>query len=372
MSIYGLEEDVNRGTVVFETLVICILWILCILGNILVCLVIYRSRRVQSTTNYFIVGLACVDLLFAITTLPWISGRILAARWPFGDFMCRMTRFLQHYTLGVTAFVLTSICIDRFYTIIYPLTFKVTRGTSKRMIGTACFISFVFSTFSLYFYREIVVTKSNSSRTICPTYLDISTTKWPGIAYVVSLLIFQYASPVIIMLVLYTKVLHYIWRPSGACLQFQRTMNSVPRTKVKMVRMLMIITLVNVVLITPIYLLQTIVALFQPDYMDPFWYCAFMIVMFSSSVMKPAIYMCYNSNFRRGCREVFCMSNMQCYRGDVYAITNISTFGKRNHIGVINGESQPNSESPSNTFDRGISDKKNKWPLSGPVPSTCV
>jgi hypothetical protein len=34
----------------------------------------------------------------------------------------------------------------------------------------------------------------------------------------------------------------------------------------------MIITLVNVVLITPIYLLQTIVALFQPDYMDPFWY----------------------------------------------------------------------------------------------------
>jgi hypothetical protein len=113
------------------------------------------------------------------------------------------------------------------------------------------------------------------------------------------------------MLVLYTKVLHYIWRPSGACLQFQRTMNSVPRTKVKMVRMLMIITLVNVVLITPIYLLQTIVALFQPDYMDPFWYCAFMIVMFSSSVMKPAIYMCYNSNFRRGCREVFCMSNMQ-------------------------------------------------------------
>jgi hypothetical protein len=39
------------------------------------------------------------------------------------------------------------------------------------------------------------------------------------------------------------------------------------------------------------------------------------------------------------------MSNMQCYRGDVYAITNISTFGKRNHIGVINGESQPNSQS---------------------------
>ncbi|CAC5390228.1 GPR19 [Mytilus coruscus] len=366
----GLSEDIRSGQVVFLTLIICILWILCILGNVLVCLVIYRSRRVQSTTNYFIVGLACTDLLFAITALPWITGSILVGKWPFGDFMCRITRFLQHFTLGVTAFVLTSICVDRFYTIIYPLTFKVTRGTSKRMIGVACFVSMVFSSFSLYFYEEIVITRNNVSHQFCPTYISPETARWAGVGYIISILIIQYTSPVIIMIVLYAKVFHFIWRHSGVCLQFQRTMNSVPRTKVKMVKMLMITALSNIVLISPMYFLQLIVGFLKSTPIDNFWYYACVILVFSSSVIKPAIYMCYNSNFRRGCREVFCLSAMQCYRREQYTITNISSLGRRNHIGVMNCTSQLNS--PSHTFDRAVRDEKNSWPLNGTVPSTSI
>lgn len=372
MNACGATDCVEHGQVVFLTILICVLWILCILGNILVCLVIYRSRRVQSTTNYFIVGLAGTDLLFAVCVLPWIVAGLLAGSWPLGDFMCRMTRFLQNFILGIVAFILTSICIDRFYTIIYPLTFKVTRGTAKRMIVVSCFVSMVFSSFSLYFYEQVEVTMDNVTYWVCPMHIESTTERWTGLWYAISLLFIQYFSPALVMLVLYIKVFRFIWRPMGACIQFQRTMNSVPRTKVKMVKMLMITSLTSILLIMPIYFLHLITGITQPVHVDPFWYYACIVIEFCVSVLKPAIYMCYNSNFRRGCREVFCMSSIHCYRQEAYAITNISAIGRRNHIGVMNCAAQYCGESPSRTFDRTIRDKTSSWPLSGSVPSTSL
>lgn len=372
MNTDGTNGSVQHGQVIFLTIILCILWILCILGNVLVCLVIGRSRRVQSTTNYFIVGLAGADLIFAIFVLPWIATGLLTGSWPLGDFMCRMTRFLQNFVLGVITFILTSICIDRFHTIIYPLTFKVTRGTAKRMIGVSCFASMVFSSFALYFYGQVDATQNNVTYVHCPLHLESSTERWTGLWYTILLLLIQYFSPAVIMFVLYTKVFRFIWRPFGTCLQFQRTMNSVPRTKVKMVKMLMITSLTSLLLITPIYFLHLIIGFVHPKNIDPFWYYACIVIEFSVSVLKPAIYMCYNSNFRRGCREVFCMSSMQCYRQEAYAITNISAIGRRNHIGVMNCAVQYCADSPSYTFDRKIGDKTSSWPLSGSVPSTSL
>uniref|UniRef100_A0A8W8N3P9 G-protein coupled receptors family 1 profile domain-containing protein n=1 Tax=Magallana gigas TaxID=29159 RepID=A0A8W8N3P9_MAGGI len=46
--------------------------------NILVCIVIRRSRRVQSTTNYFVASLSIADVLFSVLVMSFVTGDILA------------------------------------------------------------------------------------------------------------------------------------------------------------------------------------------------------------------------------------------------------------------------------------------------------
>ena len=60
------------ASVVLETVTLCILWVAGLVGNFLVCLVIYRSRRLQSTTNYFVVSLAGGDPVYTILVMPFL------------------------------------------------------------------------------------------------------------------------------------------------------------------------------------------------------------------------------------------------------------------------------------------------------------
>lgn len=63
-------------------------------------------------------------------------------------------------------------------------------------------------------------------------------------------------------------------------------------------------------------------------------YVAATWLYFASAAAKPVVYVTLNSNFRRGCREVMCMSAMRCYRRHAYTITTTSTLAKKNHVGV--------------------------------------
>ncbi|KAK1875355.1 putative G-protein coupled receptor 19 [Dissostichus eleginoides] len=65
-------DELTPGEVAVLSLVFGLLWLVSILGNALVCLVIHRSRRTQSTTNYFVVSMACADLLMSLGWAPFI------------------------------------------------------------------------------------------------------------------------------------------------------------------------------------------------------------------------------------------------------------------------------------------------------------
>ena len=122
VTIIGRQSSLWMAT---EAASLILLWLLVVFGNLLVCLVIYRSRRLQSTTNFFVVSLAVSDLCVAIAVMPWVFVSVLAGHWVFGAAICRLVKFVQVALPACTMYVLVSICVDRFYTIIYPLSFKV-------------------------------------------------------------------------------------------------------------------------------------------------------------------------------------------------------------------------------------------------------
>ncbi|KAK6191496.1 hypothetical protein SNE40_003169 [Patella caerulea] len=370
-SIIGLDMERLTAQIVLELLTLGILWLLSVIGNILVCVVIYRSRRMQSTTNYFVVSLAGADLAIAFICVPFIASRVSTNNWMVGQLVCKLVRFVQYLVPCINMYVLVAICIDRFYTIIYPLSFKVTRGTAKRLIAFSWVFASVLCCFNFYFF-DVLPSSTRSDTGICPTYIPVS--DWPGIVYTLCVMIFQYVTPLLILAVGYTRVFKYIWKAGWGPRPIQRTMNAVPRTKVKMVKMLIVVTYTSVLCYAPFYVVQLWFCFDPYSLYDPtiFIFTAWLVL--STGVAKPFIYLCYNSNFRRGCKEVFCMSTMKCYRSNTYAITNASLISKKNHVGIMDagvtdlGTRSP--DSPTRAFNRAVQVEKSAWPLSGTMPST--
>ncbi|NWZ60925.1 GPR19 protein, partial [Haliaeetus albicilla] len=288
-----LQYQLRLGETAAASMVLGALWLVSVLGNSLVCLVIHRSRRTQSTTNYFVVSLACADLLISVASVPFVLLQFTYGRWVLGNAMCKLVRYVQYLTPGVQIYVLLSICVDRFYTILYPLSFKVSREKAKKMILASWLFDAVLASPAFFFYG------SNSDHH-CNFFLPAS---WEGALYGATHLLVVFLIPSTLIILFYQKVVRYIWRIGTDGRTVRRTMNIVPRTKVKTIKMFLTLNSVFLLSWLPFYVVQ----LWHPQETDyrqsTLLFLAVTWVSFSSSASKPTLYSVYNANFRRGMKE---------------------------------------------------------------------
>ncbi|NWQ85096.1 GPR19 protein, partial [Burhinus bistriatus] len=317
-----LHYELRPGEIAAASVVLGALWLVSIFGNSLVCLVIHRSRRTQSTTNYFVVSMACADLLISVISMPFVLLQFTWDRWMLGNVMCKLVRYIQYLIPGVQVYVLLSICVDRFYTIVYPLSFKVSREKAKKMILASWLFNAVFASPAFFFY-------GSNSDDHCNFFLPSS---WEGVVYSVIHLLVVFLIPSILIILFYQKVIKYIWRIGTDGMTVRRTMNIVPRTKVKTIKMFLMLNSVFFLSWLPFYVIQ----LWHPQETDyrnsSLVFLAVTWISFSSSASKPTLYSVYNANFRRGMKETCCMSAMKCYRSNAYTITTSSRIAKKNHV----------------------------------------
>lgn len=359
------SSELTSGELAALVLVFAILWLVSILGNALVCLVIHRSRRTQSTTNYFVVSMACADLLMSLGWAPFVLLQVAAGQWPLGAAACKVVRYLQHLCPGVQVYVLLSISVDRFYTIVYPLSFKVSREKAKKMILASWLFEAAFIVPCFLFY--------GSADSHCDFFLPLS---WGSITYAAVHLLVGFLVPVGLIVSFYQRVVRYIWRIGTDGHMLRRTMNIVPRTKVKTIKMFLMLNSVFFLAWTPFYVAQ----LWHPETGVPrrqelLFFTTIAWICLSSAASKPTLYSVYNANFRRGMRETFCMSSMKCYRSNAYTITASSRMAKKNYVGVVEIPVQAKGitkDSVYNTFDRDAKEKKVAWPTNTTPPNTFV
>ncbi|XP_054856834.1 probable G-protein coupled receptor 19 [Eublepharis macularius] len=361
----ALQYELMPGELIAASLLLGALWLLSTFGNALVCLVIHRSRRTQSTTNYFVVSLACADLLLSVGSMPLVLLQLASGRWTLGSTMCKLVRYLQYLTPGVQMYVLLSICVDRFYTIVYPLSFKVSREKAKKMIAASWLLDAALASPALLFYRA----GQDHHCNFFPPY------SWEGTVYSIIYSLVAFLIPSVLIILFYQKVVKYIWRIGTDGRTVRRTMNIVPRTKVKTIKMFLTLNLLFLLSWLPFYVVQ----LWHPHETDyrksSLVFMSVTLISFSSSASKPTLYSVYNANFRRGMKETFCMSSMKCYRSNAYTITASSRVAKRNYVGI--SEMPPPAKTVSkdsvyDSFDREAKEKKLAWPINSNPPNTFV
>ena len=104
------EEESENPIYYIRLACYVIIFIVGVIGNVLVCLVVCRERKMKNVTNYFIFNLAVSDLSVLLICIPFDSGEIVTGTFPYGAFMCRLIYPLQ--TLATTASVGTLVAIS--------------------------------------------------------------------------------------------------------------------------------------------------------------------------------------------------------------------------------------------------------------------
>ena len=100
-----------------------------LLGNLLVMCAFFRTRRLQTVTNYFIASLAFADALLAIFVLPLSIYYYQCGRsWKLGLILCDL--WVSFDVLLCTSSILNLACIsvDRYMAITRPLTYTAYRS----------------------------------------------------------------------------------------------------------------------------------------------------------------------------------------------------------------------------------------------------
>ena len=125
-----------------ETIALCILFVVSLLGNSLIAVVVYKTPTLRKPINFFIVNMAMSDLLFSLIVVPVTLVYLHLQSWAItegvmANFTCKVTPYLADVSLLVSVQSLVVIAVDRFVAVVFPL--RVSLLTSKRCL--LCIVS---------------------------------------------------------------------------------------------------------------------------------------------------------------------------------------------------------------------------------------
>ena len=95
---------------VLEASFMIVLNVVSLLGNMLVCISVYRNTRLRTTTNVYIVAL----VLSAIFVMPLAAGVLISGRWPFGEALCQVHGFFSLFVVCISLVTMGLTALNRY------------------------------------------------------------------------------------------------------------------------------------------------------------------------------------------------------------------------------------------------------------------
>ncbi|XP_058497510.1 neuropeptide Y receptor type 2 [Solea solea] len=264
-------------------------------GNSLVIYVVYKFKKLQTVTNFFIVNLAVADLLVNMLCLPFTLVYTLYGEWKFGQVLCFMLPCAQGMAVHVSTITLNIIALDRHRSIVYHMETKM----SKDMCAVVIIVTW---TVSALLASPLAIFREYGTFDLPPDIsIQVCTEKWPensmnGSVYSILMLLVQYGLPLAINSFAYIS----IWNK----LRSHRTyggQNERHQQRKKTTKMLLTVVVVFAISWLPLHAFQLAVdidstLLYMKDF--KLLFTLFHIVAMCSTFVNPILYGWMNNNYR--------------------------------------------------------------------------
>ncbi|XP_061589331.1 neuropeptide FF receptor 2-like [Cololabis saira] len=308
-----------------------LIFLVCMVGNGVVCFIVLRSKNMRTVTNLFILNLAISDLLVGIFCMPTTLVDNIITGWPFGSIVCKLSGMVQGISVSASVFTLVAIAVDRFRCIVYPFKQKLTIATSKLIIV----IIWVLAVFIMCPSGVMLqVTKEQTVRIILGSNSETRPfywcrENWPSqeMRKIYTTILFAniYLAPLSLIVIMYARIGFTLFKTtlppiSGSgttpgvgisnnkvCMEGRHT---VSRKKKRVIMMLLVVALLFILSWLPLWTLMMLsdyASLTEHQYrvINIYVYpLAHWLAFFNSSV-NPIIYGFFNENFRRGFQAAF-------------------------------------------------------------------
>ena len=186
----------------------CLIFVVTLIGNIIIGIIVYRTRSMRKPINFFIVNMAMSDLLFPILCFPYIVTEINFGYWfisgPVGQALCKLHEFLADVSLFVSIQSLVLIAVDRFGAVVFPLRSPLISSKQCRffilttwIIAVSAYIPKAMA-FQLVEYQEGLV--------CVPKWNDVFVESLSHRNYVFSMLVIFWYVPLVLIAILYMTV----------------------------------------------------------------------------------------------------------------------------------------------------------------------
>ncbi|KAM8939667.1 LOW QUALITY PROTEIN: muscarinic acetylcholine receptor M1 [Pelodytes ibericus] len=202
---YNTTELAFGGLAVWKVVLIVIttgvLSLVTVVGNVLVLLAFKVNSDLKTVNNYFLLSLACADVIIGAISMNLYTTYIVMGQWALGNISCDVWLALDYVTSNASVMNLLIISFDRYFSVTRPLTYRAKRTPRRAaiMIGMAWFVSFVLWAPAILCWQYIV-----GERTVEDKKCYIQFLTQPIITFGTAIAAFYL--PVTIMIILYWRV----------------------------------------------------------------------------------------------------------------------------------------------------------------------
>ncbi|XP_078659502.1 neuropeptide FF receptor 2-like [Branchiostoma floridae x Branchiostoma belcheri] len=290
-----------------------VVFLLCVVGNSLVCFVVAKIPRMRTVTNYFILNLAASDILVAIFCMPFTLVDNIIIGWPFGNVMCKLTAAVQVVSVLASVFTLVAIAVDRYYAIVYPTTHTFTGKVTLYVTAGVWMLSILLMIPQVLLIRENAWVENGQ---VILTLCQETSAFWRKI-YTTLLFICCFIIPLTVIMYLYARIGLAVWfkpTPGGDKATEEAKAVSLQR-KLKVIKMLLTVVVLFALSWLPIHVITMIndYGSLLPDQQDILWiyvYPACHWLIYFNSAINPIIYGFFNQNFRAAFRTLMMMKGL--------------------------------------------------------------
>uniref|UniRef100_A0AAR2KG68 Neuropeptide FF receptor 1 n=1 Tax=Pygocentrus nattereri TaxID=42514 RepID=A0AAR2KG68_PYGNA len=330
------------------------IFLLCMVGNGLVCLIVLENRRMRTVTNLFILNLAVSDLLVGVFCIPTTLVDNLITGWPFTNTVCKMSGLVQGMSVSASVFTLVAIAVDRFFKldlpsvfhpifrcIVYPFQPKLTLLVAKVTIVMIWVLALVImcpsaATLTAAQVKHHYMVHNLDYNHTYPLFSCFENWADPQMRKVYTTVLFAhiYLIPLTLITIMYGRIGIKLYTTSVISGNDQQDSSghnaTLPATggqhhegrplishkKIKVIKMLSVVALLFTLSWLPLWTLMLLTDYggldeeeleFLSGYVFPFAHW----LAFSNSSVNPIIYGYYNENFKRGFQAI-CRTHSCC------------------------------------------------------------
>ncbi|XP_072167425.1 gonadotropin-releasing hormone receptor-like [Diadema setosum] len=297
----------------FRITTLTLIFLISVPLNITVLVIVFRQRRHKSRVNILVMHLTLADLFVAFINIPTDIVWFFTVRWLAGNAACKIIMFIESFNMYGSSFILIVISLDRYAAIVHPLSIHQADRRCKIMLRAAWACSALCS-LPQFLVHEVLWPLEAPQFTQCVDYrfaYDHPTLWW---LYHVFVTLAMYIVPLITIFTCYAAIICKICRKTR---QARRSVNnnessvlrrscsnSLPRARMKALRLTATIVTAFILCWGPYYVLstwyhfdstwQTGAGLPNPD-----WVIHTMMALgYSNICLDPIIYGIFVTRFR--------------------------------------------------------------------------